>query len=303
MKLSVQTSPILDVFGIDKGFGMIADAGFDSVDFNIDHTLPGSAIHAHKTDGFYSQTDAQMLAALKPYADALKAHGVSVAQAHAPFPSYVHGGGKMNEYVLHAIQKCMMLLAEVGCPWLVVHPAFNPYGPICLTPDEEWKLNEELYSALIPTIRETGVRVATENMFSSYKKRVIEAVMSNARFAADFVDHMNAIAGEKLFGFCYDSGHVGLLHLDPSRFIETLGERISVLHLHDNDGVSDQHIFPYEGIIDWDGVCASLKKVGYKGAISFETFNGIALRGSDHVPQLLALLHSIGVKFAEKIEG
>ena len=44
MKLSVQTAPILDNYGIDAGFGMIADAGFDCVDFNIDHCLPGGKI-------------------------------------------------------------------------------------------------------------------------------------------------------------------------------------------------------------------------------------------------------------------
>ena len=32
MKLAVQTSRILDVFGIDEGFRMIADAGFDGVE-------------------------------------------------------------------------------------------------------------------------------------------------------------------------------------------------------------------------------------------------------------------------------
>lgn len=302
MNLSVQTAPILDVYGIDTGFGMIADAGFTCVDFNIDHTLPGSAIRANKNEGFFDQTDAELLAALKPYADAAKKHGVCFGQAHAPFPTYVHNAPETNAYVLNAIKKCMMLLGEVGCPWIVVHPGFNSYGEK-LSSEEEWKLNEEIYSALIPTIKATGVRVATENMFSSYKRKIIEAVMSDFHYAAAFVDHMNDIAGEKLFGFCLDVGHATLLHRDQRKVINTMGDRITVLHLHDNDGVSDQHLFPYEGITDWDAVCAGLKDVGYQGTLSFETFNAIGARENNFAPQLLHLLAAIGRKFSDAIEG
>jgi len=302
LKLSVQTAPILDTYGIDAGFGIIADAGFDCVDFNIDHTLPGGNIRGGKLEGFFDQTDAQMIEALKPYADAAKKHGVGFGQAHAPFPSYVHEAPKTNAYVLNAIKKVMMLLGEVGCPWLVVHPAFNAYSDR-LSAEEEWKINEEMYSELIPVIKETGVKVATENMFSSYKRKIIEAVMSDFNFAASFVDHMNEIAGEKLFGFCLDVGHATLLHRDQRKVINTMGERITVLHLHDNDGVSDQHLFPYEGITDWDAVCAGLKDIGYKGTLSFETFNAIATRADGLAPELLKLLASIGRQFAAKIEG
>ncbi|MDO4740065.1 MAG: sugar phosphate isomerase/epimerase [Eubacteriales bacterium] len=302
MKLSVQTAPVLDIYGIDAGFGMIADAGFDCVDFNIDHTLPGGSIRAGKLEGFFTQTDAQMREAMRPYAQAAKAHGVGFGQAHAPFPTYVHGAQKTNEFLLHAIKKTMMLLGEVQCPWLIVHPNFNSYSER-LSPEEEWRLNEEFYAALIPAIRETGVRVCTENMFSSYKRHIIEAVMSDFEFAAAFVDHMNELAGEELFGFCLDVGHAALLHRDQRKVINTMGRRITTLHLHDNDGQNDQHLFPYEGIIDWDAVCTGLKDVGYQGTLSFETFNAIATRAEGLAPELLKLLAAIGRRFREKIEG
>ena len=41
MKIAVQTGGILDHFGIDEGFRIIKEAGFDAVDFNIDHCLSG----------------------------------------------------------------------------------------------------------------------------------------------------------------------------------------------------------------------------------------------------------------------
>ena len=57
MLISVQTASILDIQGIDKGFRMIAEAGFDGVDFNLDHCLNGKAIHNNECHGFFDQTE------------------------------------------------------------------------------------------------------------------------------------------------------------------------------------------------------------------------------------------------------
>ena len=66
MKLAVQTSRILDVYGIDEGFRMIAEAGFDGVDANLDHCLPGPLIRSGELNTFFDQSDADILAFLKP---------------------------------------------------------------------------------------------------------------------------------------------------------------------------------------------------------------------------------------------
>lgn len=87
MLISVQTASILGIQGIDKGFRMIAEAGFDGVDFNLDHCLSGKAIHNNECSGFFDQTDEEMRAAIKPYKDAAQKYSVKFVQAHAPFPS------------------------------------------------------------------------------------------------------------------------------------------------------------------------------------------------------------------------
>ena len=81
MLLSVQTAPILDTYGIDEGFRAIAKAGFDGVDFNIDHTLPGSQIRANDCSGFFDQTDEAMIVAARPYKEAAEKYGVAYCSA------------------------------------------------------------------------------------------------------------------------------------------------------------------------------------------------------------------------------
>ncbi|MGN0961014.1 MAG: sugar phosphate isomerase/epimerase family protein [Christensenellales bacterium] len=58
---------------------------------------------------------------------------------------------------------------------------------------------------------------------------------------------------------CFDTGHRNFL--TPSfDVIENFGDYISVLHIHDNDGKTDQHKFPYTGNIDWEVFAKKISK-------------------------------------------
>jgi len=301
MLLSVQTAPILDNWGIDEGFRMIAEAGFGGVDWNVDHCLPGTQIRAHECGGFYDQTDEEILAFCKPYKDAAEKYGVRFVQAHAPFPNYV-ADEKTDEYVLEAVKKTIMMCGYVGCPNLVVHPGFLPYDQR-LTPEQEWDFNIKMYSALIPSLKKYNVFCCLENMFSGHRGKVMQAICSDPYEAVRYIDALNEIAGERLFGFCLDVGHATLLGLDAGEFALQLGDRIQVLHVHDNNGVSDQHLFPYMGITNWDSFLSALKAINFTGPFSFETFNAIQTFDPALAPNLLSLLHATGKLFESRIEG
>lgn len=53
-------------------------------------------------------------------------------------------------------------------------------------------------------------------------------------------------------GITLDVGHANLLDTDWREFVERFGERISVCHLHDNDGINDTHdpLTDYRSIVD-----------------------------------------------------
>ena len=61
------------------------------------------------------------------------------------------------------------------------------------------------------------------------------------------MDTLNEIAGEKLFGFCLDTGHLLIVCRDVYAAIIELGDRLIALHVHDNDGVHDDHNAPFVG--------------------------------------------------------
>ena len=299
MKLAVQTSRILDVFGIDEGFRMIADAGFDGVDMNLDHCLRGPEIRSGELNAFFDQSDADILEFLKTYADAAKKYGVAFSQAHAPFPCRV-ANDATNAYVQMALQKTAMMCDYLDCRYMVVHSGFLPEGE--REYPDEWDYNIRMYAGLLPALKKYSVTCCLENLFTRWRGKIMEGPCSNADEAVRYVDALNAMAGEERFGFCFDVGHANLTSKDVYKYLITIGKRLKILHVHDNNGVEDEHLFPYMGIIDWDRFCRGMKEIGFHQTMSFETFNALKTFDPALTPELLRLLHATGRLFASRIE-
>lgn len=92
-----------------------------------------------------------------------------------------------------------------------------------------------------------GVRVLVENLTSD--ATTPEHLMTLLEMA-----HLDQI------DVCLDLGHA---HIAPgvAEAIGTLGKRITHLHVHDNHGLKDEHLWPGDGTIDWPGTLEALKQL------------------------------------------
>ena len=302
MKISVQTANIIDPLGVDRGFAAIREAGFDAVDYNIDHELSYQDIVNGRHSAFYDKTDDGMREALRPVKEAADRNGIEIYQMHAPFPCIVKGNDEANAYIMHALKKTLMAADYLDCRHVIVHPFFYGYED-ALPKAEEKQLNLERYGMLIEDSKRYGVTVCLENMFTGRRGQIYEAICSNPTEACWYIDTLNEMAGEKCFAFCLDVGHAMLLGRDIYTVIAELGSRIEALHIHDNNAREDQHLFPYMGIVDWDRFVKGLKEIGYRAPLSFETFNALNAYPPAVHPEALRLLAAIGRDFARRIEG
>ena len=73
-------------------------------------------------------------------------------------------------------------------------------------------------------------------------------------------------------GVCLDFGHAFLLG-DVVDAIETVAEHLISTHVHDNGGVTDEHLVPFDGKIDWSRALMTMQKVGYDGTYLLELAN------------------------------
>ena len=190
----------------------------------------------------------------------------------------------------------------IGCHHLIIHPFFLGYDQH-MSPEREWEVNIERYSALIPTAKQCGVSICLENMFSGYRGKIYGACCSDITTACQYIDTLNGIAGQKCFSFCLDTGHLLLLGKDIYNSMVQLGDRIEAFHVHDNNGLNDQHLAPYMGVMDWDRFIEGLRDIHYDRVMSFETFNVFNTVDKELCPQMLHFIADAGRMFARRAQA
>ena len=306
MLIGVQTGGVSERLGREECLKMIAEAGFKVLDGNIDHFLPGNDIREGKLTSIFDESEEACMEYVRPWLETAEKYGLQFGQLHAPFPTFVNVP-ETDEYLINALNKSIAMAGALKCPHIIVHPAFLRYND-ALSPEEEWKLNIERYSALIPMLKKHNVICCLENMFTRFAGegrpgKLYGACCSNPYEAAKYIDTLNEIAGEKRFAFCLDTGHALIVGADIRRTMNVLGSRIETLHIHDNDGIDDQHLAPYMGRLDWDAFIEGLKEIGYKGHLSFETFNVLNAFDDELMLPCMKLICATGEMFRKRIEA
>lgn len=305
MKIAVQTGGPSERIGLDAAYRLIKETGFDAVDANVDHLVSGADINAKRIpDVLVNGSEAEIIELMRPWGEAAKKYGLDNYQAHAPFPSLIPDGfdDGYNDCIVQMLKRVIVGCDAIDCRNLIVHPFFLGYREQ-LTPEEEWNVNIDRYARLIPEAKKYGVTVCLENMFTSYNRKRYAACCSDITTACKYIDTLNGMAGEKCFGFCLDTGHLLLAGLDVQNAMIELGGRIAAFHVHDNNGVDDQHLAPYMGILDWNRFVEGLKAIGYSKTLSFETFNIWNVVDNEVAPGMMRFIAETGRMFARRAEA
>lgn len=149
--------------------------------------------------------------------------------------------------------------------------------------------------------------VCVENLYESVGARITEGTCANPTEAAWYVDVLNQLAGEELFGCCLDTGHMELTHREPADYIRQIGSRLKILHMHENDAIGDLHQMPYtfgtkpDDGVDWEDFCKALSEIGFDGTLSFETFPCVKSFPRGAREEVLRTIRAIGEDMVENI--
>jgi len=184
--------------------------------------------------------------------------GLFVENIHAPF-EYINNlwldnltGNTLTDLFLRLVEDC----AEYDIPTMVLHLSSGDDPP----PFNELGLNR--VKRIVEKAEKHDVNLAFENL---RKVRYLEYVLKNE-------DSPRA-------GFCYDSGH-NKCRTPNDDLLSRYGSRLMALHLHDNDGIDDQHRLPFDGTIDWPVIMNKITQTGYTGATALEVEN----KGYENLP-------------------
>ncbi len=311
MKISVQSQNLVNELGMEQAYRAIREAGFDAIDWNLDHAWDFTKVKAAKDFtglSIFERPLKEILAHYEEELSIIRKNGLAITQAHAPFGAYDEQNPGVLDYAIEIYKNIIRFCEAVGCPRVVIHGISMPQSfSVDANAADYVLLNKKLYESLIPPLQEVnGVTVCLENTFSGVGNGQFRwGFCVDPHEAIEWIDGLNEKAGKICFGLCLDTGHLNLMRANPNIYITKLAHRIVCLHLHDNFAETDRHFMPYTGNFCWTEFLAAMKRIGYRGDLNFETFAQTSKKQipAGLVPVFLQAIHGIGAYFRDALEG
>lgn len=255
MKLGIGSGAYWSSTDLAAGLARMKKHGFDCTDYQ-----KFTDTEAHPE--LFECTDAEFDARVLEDAAALAAAGIEVYQTHGPwrYPPRDSTEEDRDER-FRVMSRALRGTRLLGCRYMVIHP-FMPFGTgddgdI----DEYFRINEEMYRRLCAVAEQENVIICLENM------PMPRLPLATPEQILDFVKKIDS----PWLRVCLDTGHSAVCGVPAGEAVRLLGnEYLRVLHVHDNNGKSDQHLLPYSGVTDWKDFGQALKDIGYAGSLSLE---------------------------------
>ncbi len=234
----------------------IADCGFDGIDLSLD---------LFSDLGNPLCTEGDIYSVLYSLGRRASARGLTLPVCHLPF--YMPNPDDKNAMkpFARALREGIKAAAYLRIPTAVIHPIVRHSSACTYT---KWRdENLTFLSPLCELAQQKGVSLAIENMTGiPYPHQPKELVFgSRAKDVTWLADKLDC-------GVCWDFGHANLTGLCSSAELHTVGNRLRMLHIHDNNGKTDSHLNPFDGEIDWNDAAEGLRAIGF-GSMAWRCMN------------------------------
>jgi len=208
--------------------------------------------------------------------------GARFVQAHSPSGYFFTEGEEYERFIkttCRSIEACGML----GIENIVVHPVFaDGYGTPRLGRQGYLEANKRFFGEFFPVMEKTGVNVLIENTCEVNAGLPKDETPGQSEglfyFAEDMLEVIDFI-GHPLLHACWDTGHAALRDMDQYNAIMKLGSHLRAVHIQDNFGRADEHIAPFQGVLNLDEIINGLIDTGFKGYFTFEASHIIRRSG------------------------
>lgn len=309
LQIGVQTKNVVYDSNPAEGFAMLRKAGFSCADFSLNGYLLNTDIYQASLNRFFDASVSELERFFTSHKKGAETAGITINQMHMPYPVYVPKGKKtVNDYLWKEVApKSMAVCAFMGCPYIVIHGFKLAY--FLGSEEKEWEQTERFIDSIAPMAKEMRITICIENLYEGIGRHLVEGPCCDAGKAVERIDRINEKYRAEVLGFCFDTGHANLVGIDFERFITVLGDRLKVLHIHDNDGIGDLHQIPFtfaktrenKTSTDWEGFVRGLKNIGFNGVLSFETAPVLTAFPEVMKQEALAFIARIGAYFSKNI--
>ena len=234
----------------------IADSGFDGLDLSLD-------LFTDLGNPFCVEGD--IYSVLYSLGNRAKNRGLTIPSCHLPFYMPNPDDKAAMKPFIRGLNEGIKAAAYLKIPAAVIHPIVR-HSSVCNY--NRWKEeNLAFLSPLRELAAQKGVTLCIENMTGiPYPHQPRELVFGSRakdiRWLADKLDT----------GICWDFGHANLTGLCQSAELHTVGDRLRMVHIHDNNAKTDNHLLPFDGDVDWADASEGLRAIGY-GSMAWRCLN------------------------------
>ncbi|MBW2108624.1 MAG: sugar phosphate isomerase/epimerase [Deltaproteobacteria bacterium] len=194
--------------------------------------------------------------ALAEVASVLRQEGLGVT-LHGPFYDLVPGG--LDKTMVKATRRRLRQTFDLI-------PLFEPKSIVCHTGFDRKRYHEvrdqwldtsvQTWSPLVDDLGNTRTVLVLENVYEktpTMLERLLKALDSDQA------------------GFCFDTGHMNAFSDTAMQgWLESLGPFLKQMHLHDNNGIWDDHLALGNGNIDFDTLFRHMELRGLRPIITLE---------------------------------
>lgn len=268
-KVSLSIGEFQEKLGPYKALDIAKEIGLEYVDFDLlrqNCDNPNSIYSSCNDDEVHEH-----FKSIKKYADSI---GIKVAQTHGRIKGYTYDE-TFNENEKKSARYDMLASSALGTEFCVIH---SVHLGIDAPAEDQRSYNDRMFDDYLPFAKEFGIKIATETFG--------DVTAPDGRSAVDFfgdekeyINAYNSISSRNgnapYFCTCVDTGHTNKAHRfegepSPQELIRKLGSSVRCLHLNDNDMMSDQHLIPGAGRVEWNAVFEALSDIGYNGVYNME---------------------------------
>lgn len=271
--LSITTDYLEDTGNPEPYLKRISKAGFTHVHW----------CHQWNTDFIYSESEINQIAIW------LKKYNLKALDIHASEKNALDGTGNWLSQIeaqrkngIELVKNRIFMSNKLSCEVIILHFKREPDNES--EKQKYWNVVHKSLDELRSYAQKYNVKIALEN-YDNENSHEIKKLLSE--YGSDFL------------GLCYDSGHGNIGN--GIKTLEELKDRLISIHLHDNNGKSDQHKLLFSGTLDWDKLARIIAKSSYKKCISME----VSMKNSN-IPDetmFLSRAYENGLRFSKMVRN
>jgi len=167
---------------------------------------------------------------------------------------------EISKLALKSAKEEIVLANKIGAKRIIIHSGYKDEPENETAVAKNFEILIKNLKGIVKFGKKCGIKIGLENAFGPDNL---------CRKPEDLLKVLNLVKG---LGITFDIGHANLIGLNPIKYFKKIKDFVINIHIHDNDGIADQHALIGKGNINFKEFLRECKNSNYYGPFILELF-------------------------------